>query len=62
LTPAGRVIWHKGITPDVSVSLPADTAPLFPEAEQGMTPDQLRASGDEQLLRAIDLLSLSIEK
>jgi len=59
LTPAGRVIWHKGIGPDVSVSLPADTAPLFPEAEQGMTPDQLRASGDGQLLRAIDLLSHS---
>jgi hypothetical protein len=32
---------------------------LFPEAEQGMAPDQLRASGDGQLLRAIDLLSRS---
>jgi len=62
LTPAGRVIWHKGIGPDVSVSLPADTAPLFPEVEQGMTPDQLRASGDGQLLRAIDLLSHSTGK
>ena len=27
LTPAGRVIWHKGIAPDVQVSLPANTAP-----------------------------------
>ena len=62
LTPAGRVIWHKGIAPDVSVSLPADTAPLLPEAEQGMTPDQLRASGDAQLLRAMDVLSGSTSK
>jgi len=57
LTPAGRVIWHKGIAPDVTVSLPANTAPLIPEAERGMTTDQLHASGDEQLLRAIDVLS-----
>jgi carboxyl-terminal processing protease len=57
LTPAGRVIWHKGIAPDVTVSLPANTAPLIPEAERGMTTDQLHASGDEQLLRAMDVLS-----
>ena len=57
LTPAGCVIWHKGIAPDVTVSLPANTAPLIPEAERGMTTDQLHASGDEQLLRAIDVLS-----
>jgi len=57
LTPAGRVIWHKGIAPDVTVSLLTNVAPLIPEAEQGMTTDQLHASGDEQLLQAIDVLS-----
>jgi carboxyl-terminal processing protease len=57
LTPAGRVIWHKGIAPDATVSLPTNVAPLIPEAERGMTTDQLHASGDEQLLRAIDVLS-----
>jgi len=56
LTPNGRVIWHQGISPDVAVSLPSTTAPLFPEAERGMTPEPLRASGDEQLLRALELL------
>ncbi len=56
LTPDGRVIWHQGISPDVAVSLPSTTAPLFPEAERGITPAQVQASGDEQLLRALELL------
>jgi carboxyl-terminal processing protease len=57
LTPGGRVIWHVGITPDVVVALPPNTAPLLPEAEAGMTPEQLRASGDDQLLLALELLT-----
>jgi carboxyl-terminal processing protease len=57
LTPAGRVIWHHGIAPDVITALPRDTIPLLPEAERGMTAAQLRASDDVQLLRALDLLS-----
>jgi len=56
LTPNGRMIWHKGITPDTVVSLPAGISPLLPEAEQGMTLAQLRSSGDLQLLRALDIL------
>jgi carboxyl-terminal processing protease len=56
LTPAGRVIWHQGISPDVFVSLPSDVSPLIPEKERGMTAENLRASGDAQLLRALDLL------
>jgi carboxyl-terminal processing protease len=62
LTPAGRVIWHKGIAPDVAVSLPAGVSPVLPEAEQGMTADQLQTSGDDQLLRALDLLVYPREK
>ncbi len=56
LTPKGRTIWHKGITPDVAVLLPAETVPLVPEAEQGMTAAALRMSKDRQLLRAINIL------
>jgi carboxyl-terminal processing protease len=57
LTPAGQVIWHKGISPDVFIPLPPEVSPLFPEAEKGMTTTELRESKDEQLLRALDLLT-----
>ena len=56
LTPKGRTIWHKGITPDVTVSLPAEAEPLVPEEERGMTAVELRMSKDRQLLRAINIL------
>jgi carboxyl-terminal processing protease len=62
LTPAGRVIWHQGISPDILVSLPAEVTPLIPEKERGITADKLRASGDAQLLRALDLLSRATQK
>jgi carboxyl-terminal processing protease len=57
LTPNGRLIWHQGIAPDEAVALPTGTAPVLPEAEAGMTPEQLQASGDAQLLRALELLA-----
>lgn len=57
LTPKGRVIWHKGISPDVALALPADGSPPIPEAEREMTPAQLQASQDAQLLRALKLLA-----
>jgi hypothetical protein len=57
LTPRGRVIWHQGITPDEVVALPTGAAPLLPEAESGMTPEQVTGSGDAQLLRALELLT-----
>jgi carboxyl-terminal processing protease len=57
LTPNGRVIWHQGIEPDVTVALPADAEPLLPMAERDMTAEQLQTSGDAQLLRALDLLA-----
>ncbi|MEJ2210480.1 MAG: S41 family peptidase [Anaerolineae bacterium] len=61
LTPKGRVIWHKGITPDVVVALPADATPLLPMAEEGLTAEQLQASDDAQLLKALDLLTGSTQ-
>ncbi|HET9016916.1 MAG TPA: S41 family peptidase [Thermomicrobiaceae bacterium] len=56
LTPNGHQIWHKGITPNVSVTLPANAEPLIPDQEHGMTAAQLRSSQDTQLLRALQLL------
>jgi carboxyl-terminal processing protease len=57
LTPNGRVIWHQGITPDDVVTLTLTSNLLLPEAEAGMTPQQLASSGDTQLLRALELLT-----
>jgi carboxyl-terminal processing protease len=56
LTPGGRAIWHQGLAPDVTVALPAGATPVFPLAEQQMTPAQLQGSGDAQLLKALELL------
>jgi carboxyl-terminal processing protease len=57
LTPDGRVIWHKGISPDVEVTLPANATQLVPEAEQSMTPTQLQNSTDDQLLQGLKILT-----
>jgi carboxyl-terminal processing protease len=59
LTPNGQTIWHKGITPEVMVSLPQNVSPLFPDQEAGLTAAQLQASNDQQLLHALDLLAQS---
>ncbi|HUY99059.1 MAG TPA: S41 family peptidase [Thermomicrobiaceae bacterium] len=56
LTPNGHQIWHKGITPDVSLTLPSNADPLIPDQESGMTAAQLAKSQDTQLLRALQLL------
>lgn len=56
LTPGGREIWKQGIAPDVRVSLPSGVTPLSPSKEKGMTPEQVQASGDAQLLKAVELL------
>jgi len=62
LTPIGRVIWHKGIAPDVSVSLANTVTPFVPEAGRAMTASQLQSSQDAQLLKAIDELSQGARK
>jgi carboxyl-terminal processing protease len=59
LTPAGEVIWHKGIKPDIVVELPEDAQPILPEEESSMTVAQLQACKDTQLLRALRLLNPS---
>jgi carboxyl-terminal processing protease len=57
LTPRGRTIWHKGITPDVVVPMPPNVPPLVPEQEATMSVEQLRAFQDEQLLKGLELLA-----
>jgi len=56
LTPGGHLIWHQGIVPDQVVALPANVIPLVPEAEGSLSADQIRGSGDAQLLAAMGLL------
>lgn len=53
LTPNGRVIWHKGITPDQVVTLPTNANILTPDSTRDLTPAQLQTSDDQQLLRAL---------
>ncbi len=56
LTPAGHLIWHQGISPDVVIPLPPDVTPLIPSNEEGLREEEFRKSKDVQLLRALDLL------
>jgi len=57
LTPKGNVIWHEGLAPDEEISLPSDAMLLLPLEEQDMAPQELRDSGDSQLLQALELLN-----
>jgi carboxyl-terminal processing protease len=57
LTPDKHTIWHKGIKPNVVVALPLNVTPLIPVEEEGMTADQLKASKDDQLQRALALVT-----
>jgi carboxyl-terminal processing protease len=62
LTPNKISFWHRGIAPDVKINLPPQTTVLRPAAEHEMTADQLRSSGDTQLLKAIEILSQAAVK
>jgi carboxyl-terminal processing protease len=62
LTPKGRTIWHQGIAPDVTVQLPQSTNPLTPDTEKGMTLDQIKSSGDAQLIKALDMITQATTK
>lgn len=57
LTPAGRQIWHHGITPDVTVSLASGATLLLPGDLARLGRDGLTRSGDAQLLAALRLLA-----
>jgi carboxyl-terminal processing protease len=53
LTPAGRQIWHHGIIPDDAVALPPAVRPLTPDDVRRLSPADLAASQDTQLLQAV---------
>jgi carboxyl-terminal processing protease len=62
LTPLGREIWHKGITPDIDVPLTGDEDRiLMPEMEPGMSAADLANSHDPQLLKAIEVLKGQVQ-
>jgi carboxyl-terminal processing protease len=56
LTPNGRKIWHKGISPDIEISLPEEATILLPETEGDLDVKGLAQSDDKQLLKALDVL------
>ena len=62
LTPGGRSFWHHGIKPDAEVALPGNTPPLLPAHETDLTAASLQTCGDQQLLRALSLLTNPPEK
>jgi len=59
LTPSGRVIWHGGVEPDITVTLPLSATQLRPETERQLAPADLQTSEDAQLLRALELVAPS---
>jgi len=62
LTPDGQSFWHKGISPDIKVEMPADAEILVPVNIKGMSPEELQSSEDKPLLRAIDWVQQQIQK
>jgi carboxyl-terminal processing protease len=57
LTPNGQQIWHHGIAPDIPVALPPNVQPLTPPADNDTSADEIQASQDTQLQRALALLT-----
>ncbi len=58
LTPSGRAIFPNGIQPDEEVDLADNTRPLEPDRIRTMSATDIAASGDEQFLRAMEVLSV----
>jgi carboxyl-terminal processing protease len=61
LTPDGRLIRKQGITPDEVVELPIEANLLTPEELRDMSAEEVAASEDAQLLRALQLLDPTFE-
>ena len=56
LTPDGRVIWREGVVPDEVVELTGPVQLLVPETANDLTAEEVAASEDAQVLRAMELL------
>jgi carboxyl-terminal processing protease len=57
LTPDGELIFGQGISPTIDVALEPTDVPLEPSELELLSPAEVSAIDDPQLLRAIDLLS-----
>lgn len=56
LTPNLHSFWHRGLDPDIHVPM-SPVQMLQPTTERELTQDEIRHSGDTQLVKAIDWLS-----
>jgi carboxyl-terminal processing protease len=56
LTPKGRVIWHAGIVPDVTVERPDTVAPVLPDDLHNMSAAEVASLKDPQLKKALELV------
>jgi carboxyl-terminal processing protease len=56
LTPNKVSFWHRGLDPDIKIPQAPESL-VRPGSEHDMTGQQLRSSGDAQLLKAIDVLN-----
>ncbi|HLA16008.1 MAG TPA: S41 family peptidase [Candidatus Limnocylindrales bacterium] len=59
LTPKGTLIWHEGIAPDEVIARPDGSLAVRPDRLTTLSSDGQAASGDSQLLRAIEILAES---
>ena len=62
LTPSGKRVWHRGVSPDVEVSLPYEATALVPQGGEAVDAAEYEASGDVQLKKARDLLAEQLKK
>ncbi|CAN5625432.1 hypothetical protein BH23CHL7_BH23CHL7_19030 [soil metagenome] len=56
LTPAGELIFGRGIEPDIAVELDPNARPLEPDDIAALSPDEVPDIEDAQLLRALEEL------
>lgn len=61
LTPEGRLIRKQGITPDYEVVLPIEADLLTPEEIEQLEPSEIAEGEDTQLLKALELLGVTLE-
>jgi carboxyl-terminal processing protease len=62
LTPEGRLIRKQGIAPDYEVPLPIEADLLTPEEIESLEPAEIAQSEDTQLLKALEILGVTLEE
>ncbi len=62
LTPSGKEIWHKGVPPDVAVTLPVGAKLLTPDTEASLTEAQLLNNPDAQFSTALHQLLSTVQR